>query len=197
MSHKKNILVVGLDKNQEENKEQPREQPVEKKRHHHHLFSHAVFSESFKSKRGSLFLVSFLNALIMVIILVIRSNLNINATSDARKDRFSNANREKTIKQGTIGLYNEFSSSADAIVTFDKGEATRHSSISSARDKVDDDTLKSGLDSAKTIFRLTYTLTSGDEAKKNAAAKAAARKVIESSVDSSSSYTEEEKKAAK
>ena len=196
MSHKKNILVVGLDKNQEENKEQPREQPVEKKRHHH-LFSHAVFSESFKSKRGSLFLVSFLNALIMVIILVIRSNLNINATSDARKDRFSNANREKTIKQGTIGLYNEFSSSADAIVTFDKGEATRRSSISSARDKVDDDTLKSGLDSAKTIFRLTYTLTSGDEAKKNAAAKAAARKVIESSVDSSSSYTEEEKKAAK
>ena len=64
MSHKKNILVVGIDKNQEENKEQQREQPVEKKRHHH-LFSHAVFSESFKSKRGSLFLVSFLNALIM------------------------------------------------------------------------------------------------------------------------------------
>lgn len=187
MSHKKNILVVGIDKNQEENKEQPREQPVEKKRHHH-LFSHAVFSESFKSKRGSLFLVSFLNALIMVIILVIRSNLNFNATSDARKDRFSNANREKTIKQGTIGLYNEFSSSAEAIVTFDKGEATRRSSISSARDKVDDDTLKNGLDSAKKIFRLTYTLTSGDEAKKNAAAKAAARKVIETSVEAFSSW---------
>ncbi len=196
MGHKKNILVVGLDKNQEQKEEQPVEQPVEKKRHHH-LFSHAVFSESFKSKRGSLFLVSFLNALIMVVILVIRSNLNINATSDARKDRFSNANREKTIKQGTIGLYNEFSSSAEAIVTFDNGEETMRQSISSAIDKVDDSELTSGLDSAKTVFRLTYTLTRGDEAKKNETAKNAARKVIETSINSSSSYTDEEKEAAK
>lgn len=197
MGKKKNILLVGLGKDKDENNQQEVLSPEPKKKKHRHLFSRAVFSESFKSKRGSLFLVSARNALIMVVIMVIRSTLNINATSSSRKSRFSNANREKTIKQSTIGLYNGFSSSATAVNKFVSGEDERRTSLSSALSKADDKSLTSGLDSAKVAYKLAYSLKPGTEEEKNAAGKEAARKAIETVLDSSSSYTEEEKKAAK
>ncbi len=194
MARKKKILIEGIG-NKEEKEEIKEGRPVHEKKKRRHLFSWAVFSESLKSKRGSLFLVSGLNALIMVVIRIIMSGLNINATADSRKDRFSNADREKTIKQSTIGFYTSFENSAEMVVTFDNAEAQRKQALSLAMDKVEDKQLTNALDAGKVVYQLTYNLTSGDTEAKKTAAEKASLSAFELALKTTS-LSEEEKKVA-
>lgn len=79
---------------------------------HFQLFSPAVFKESFKSNWLSWLIVGLGNALILVVIVMILSTLNINATQSALNDLFNNADMESTIKMGAVGMYTAFDQSA-------------------------------------------------------------------------------------
>lgn len=84
------------------------------------IFSPAVFKESVKSNWISWLVVGIGNALILIIIVMILSTLNINATKDALSDMFSNADMESTIKTGAVGMYSAFDQSAENYVTMDE-----------------------------------------------------------------------------
>lgn len=86
------------------------------------FFSPAVFKESLKSNWISWIVVGLGNALILIIIVMILSTLNINATKTALSDLFNNADMESTIKTGAVGLYSAFDQSAQNYETMNKAD---------------------------------------------------------------------------
>lgn len=163
---------------------------------HKRIFSPALFKESLRSNRVGLTVVSIANALIMVIIIVILSTLNINSTSDALKDLFSNADTETTIKTGAISFYSTFSNSADAYLTFEDSKNTLVTTTESAINMVSDSDTQTQIKSAKLIYDATYRLSSGTEDEKNATAKSTTMTAVQTILNNDSSKTEEEKKVA-
>ena len=73
-----------------------------------HLFSHAIFRESFKSNGKALAGISLANGALIAVVIGILSTLHINATSSALKNLFSSAGDETTIKSGSISYYNSY-----------------------------------------------------------------------------------------
>lgn len=163
------------------------------KKKHKRLFSPALFKESLHSNRLGLTIVSIANALIMAIIIVILSTLNINSTSDALKDLFSNADTENTIKSGAIFMYSAFENAGDGYLTFESTENTLENATSTALAKVNDTSTQTQINSAKLIYDATYRLTSGDEKTKNATAKNTTMLAVKASLNNDTSLTDEEK----
>ncbi len=163
---------------------------------HKRIFSPALFKESLRSNRVGLTVVSIANALIMVIIIVILSTLNINSTSDALKDLFSNADTETTIKTGAISFYSTFSNSADAYLTFEDSKSTLVTTTESAINMVSDSDTQNQIKSAKLIYDATYRLSSGTEDEKNASAKTTTMTAVQAILNNDNTKTEDEKKVA-
>ena len=101
------------------------------------IFSKAIFTESFRSNRKSLFIISFFNALIMVIIVLILSTLHMNSTKRALNNMFSGADMESTLKMGAISHYLGYKQTSDAIITFDSSYESSVQSLSNAIDLAD------------------------------------------------------------
>lgn len=109
---------------------------------HRRLFSPALFKESFKSNRVSLAVVSAGNALIMVIIIGILSTLHINATADAMKDLFSNADQESTVKLGSVSMYSSFYNTAYAYENYKSSKELLSKTITTSIDMPNNDQVK-------------------------------------------------------
>ena len=101
------------------------------------IFSKAIFTESFRSNRVSLLVVSVFNALIMVVIVLILSTLHMNSTKRALNNMFSSADMESTLKMGAISHYLGYKETSDAIVTFDSSYESSVDSLSTAIDLAD------------------------------------------------------------
>ena len=137
------------------------------------LFSKPLFVESFKSSRVGLAIVSFGNALIMMVLIIILSTLNINSTSKSLKNLFSNADYETTLKTSSIFMYSTFDNSADAYLQFNDSLYTMQDTLSLAMDKVDDETLNAELSQVTAYYNKYYaSLTTGTEQEKDAQTKA-------------------------
>ncbi len=162
-----------------------------------HLFSSALFKESLHSNRLGLGVVSAGNAAIMVIIISILSTLHINSTANALADLFDNADYENTVKSGAISLYSAYDNTALAYESFISADNQAQSLIATEVEKVEDSTLNSSVDTAKRLYDLTYTITSGDDATKKATAKKTTLDAANTLIDNSSSYSESEKSVAK
>ncbi len=160
------------------------------------LFSKALFRESLHSNRLGLGIVSAGNAAIMIIIISILSTLHINSNSKALANLFSDADYENTVKSGSISLYMAYENSAIQYEDFLSSDNQVQSLIATEVEKVNDSTLNSSISSAKSIYDLTYTLTSGDEAAKTENAKKTAMQLVKTNIDNNSSYSEQEKKVA-
>ncbi len=161
------------------------------------LFSKALFKESLHSNRVGLGIVSAGNAAIMIIIISILSTLHINSNSKALANLFSDADYENTVKSGAISLYSAYENTALEYEEFISSDSQLQSLIVTEVEKVEDSTLNSSISTAKTIYDLTYSLSSGDEASKNATAKKRTMEVVNASIDANTSYTDEEKTVAK
>ena len=161
---------------------------------HKRIFSPALFKESLHSNRSGLAVISIANALIIVLIIVILSTLNINSTSDALKDLFSNANTETTVKSGAISMYSAFYNAADGYLTFDSTADTLSSATSTAMNKVNDSSTQSQISTAKVVYDAAYRVASGDEATKNSTAKATTMKAVQARLDNDSSLSDDDKK---
>ncbi len=164
---------------------------------HKRVFSPALFRESLHSNRVGLAIVSVANALIMVAIIVILSTLNINATADALKDLFGNADTENTVKSGAISMYSAFENSADAYLTFEESEDTLTTMTTTMFDMVDDSSTEQQINAAKIVYDATYRLASGTEEQKNASAKSTTMTTVNAIIDNNASLSEDEKAVSK
>ncbi len=160
------------------------------------LFSKALFKESLHSNRFGLTVVSAGNAIIMIIIISILATLHINSTATALADLFSNADYENTVKSGAISLYSAYDNTAEAYESFISSDNKAQSLFAQEVEKVEDTTLNSTCDSTKTLYNVTYNVTSGDAENKKTVAKKTTLEVVGKTLDASS-YTEEEKNMAK
>ncbi len=160
------------------------------------LFSKPLFREALHSNRMGLSIVSVGNGIIMVIIIAILSTLHINSTSTALKDLFDNADYENTIKSSTISLYSTYKNTSDAYQLFLDSDTEAQSIFEKEVSLVDDSTLNSSISTAKTLYNVTYRLTSGDENTKKTTAKNTTMNVVNASIDNSS-LSDTEKKLSK
>ncbi len=156
------------------------------------LFSSALFRESLHSNRFGLILVSLGNALIMVAIITILSTLHINATADALKDLFENADYENSIKSSTISVYSSYKSSADAYEMYLQGDDSAKTLFETEVSTINDTTLNTTINNAKILYDATYRLTSGGEENKKSVAKNATIEIVDKTLDATS-YSEQEK----
>lgn len=156
------------------------------------LFSSALFRESLHSNRFGLILVSLGNALIMVAIITILSTLHINATADALKDLFENADYENSIKSSTISVYSSYKSSADAYEMYLQGDDSAKTLFETEVSTISDTTLNTTINNAKILYDATYRLTSGGEENKKSVARNATIEVVDKTLDATS-YSEQEK----
>ena len=69
------------------------------------FFSWSIFLASFKSNYISYLVVTFGNALILFILVLILSSLTINATRQSMSNLFNSANMERQMKEGAVSLY--------------------------------------------------------------------------------------------
>ena len=69
------------------------------------IFSWSIFLASFKSNYISYLVVTFGNALILFILVLILSSLTINATRQSMSNLFNSANMERQMKEGAVSLY--------------------------------------------------------------------------------------------
>ncbi len=160
------------------------------------LFSKPLFREALHSNRMGLSIVSVGNGIIMVIIIAILSTLHINSTSTALKDLFDNADYENTIKSSTISLYSSYKNTSDAYQLFLDNDTQAQSIFEKEVSLVDDSTLNSSISTAKTLYNVTYRLTSGDEETKKMTAKNTTMNVVNTTIDNSA-LSENEKKLSK
>lgn len=160
------------------------------------LFSKPLFREALHSNRMGLSIVSIGNGIIMVIIIAILSTLHINSTSTALKDLFENADYENTIKSSTISLYSSYKNTSDAYQLFLDKDTEAQSVFEKEVSLVDDSTLNSSISTAKTLYNVTYRLTSGDENTKKTTAKNTTMSVVNATIDNAS-MSDTEKKLSK
>ena len=128
-----------------------------------HLFSHAIFRESFKSNGKALAGVSLANGAVVAVVVGILSTLNINATSTAMKNLFSSAGDETTIKAGSISYYNSYYNSALAYETTYDSIETLNGVVKTNIDLVGNETLKSSITQLQGAYNQYYTATSSDD----------------------------------
>lgn len=69
------------------------------------IFSWSIFLASFKCNYISYLVVTFGNALILFILVLILSSLTINATRQSMSNLFNSANMERQMKEGAVSLY--------------------------------------------------------------------------------------------
>ncbi len=150
----------------EEIKEEPMAKPAEingkthidpkTKKRHRRLFSPALFKESLKSNKLGLSVVSAGNALIMIVIISILSTLHINATADAMKDLFGNADQESSVKSGAVSMYSSFYNTASAYEQFQSSEETLDGTVTKSIAMVNDSTTNSLMSALSTGYKTSY-----------------------------------------
>ncbi len=128
-----------------------------------HLFSHAIFRESFKSNGKALLGVSLANGAVVAVVVGILSTLNINATSTAMKNLFSSAGDETTIKSGSISYYNSYYNSAVAYETTYDSVETLNGIVKTNIDLVGNETLKSSISQLQLAYDQYYASTKSDD----------------------------------
>lgn len=164
---------------------------TQKKRQH--LFSGALFRESFKSNKKSLFVVSGANALLMMLVIIILSTLSINATSNAMKNLFSSADSETTLRQGAATYYTTLYGAASSYEEANSELSTLESSLESSYYLLSDADTQSSIDSLLLVYQATYALTSGDAQTKHNAGKEVAVAAGNAAIDADSTLTSQEK----
>lgn len=155
------------------------------------LFSPSVFKETVKSNWTSLLIVSLGNAFILILIIIILSTLQLNATKDSLSAMFGSADTESTIRSGAAGLYNVIDNS---IVTYEtQGKAlgeqgpmlydTTNQVISLVYDKTQADGLnaetKLGMNAVQIAYNQAYNNAYGNDAQRHASAKASVDETID------------------
>lgn len=197
MLTRKDLLLQGIrvqdDQQQDEAMALPPSlngKPAGKKKKHG-LFSPALFKESLHANRLGLAIVSAGNALIMIIIIMILSTLNINSTSSALKDLFSNADTETTIKSSAIGLYSGMYNTAYAYDTYQDSEKTINGINAKAVATVNDTDIAAQIDLAKTGFNTIYTISTGDEEVKNSTAKNQTMQLVKTKIETDSAIADD------
>ncbi len=128
-----------------------------------HLFSKAIFRESFKSNGKALATVSLCNGALIAVVVGILSTLNINSTSTAMKNLFSSAGDESTIKQGSISYYNSYYNSALAYDEIYNSTNSLNEVTTSAIDLVGNETLKGSIAKLQAGYDQYYAITKSDE----------------------------------
>lgn len=165
-AEKEKEAKVAENSNAEEIKEEPMAKPAETngkthidpktKKRHRRLFSPALFKESLKSNKLGLSVVSVGNALIMVVIIGILSTLHINATADAMKDLFGNADQESSVKSGAVSMYSSFYNTASAYEQFQSSEQTLDGTVTKSIAMVNDSTTNSLMSALARAYKTSY-----------------------------------------
>ncbi len=150
------------------------------------IFSKAIFKESIKSNKKGLLITSIANGVLITCVIGILSTLNINSTSDALKNLFDNADLESTLKGGTVGYYQAFSSAASGYETLSSSLSTVQSSLNTALSTPTNSQVESLFSGIKTIYNTAYNIASGDDATKHSTAKATTMIVSETTINNSS-----------
>ena len=160
------------------------------------IFSKAIFTESFRSNRVSLLVVSVFNALIMVVIVLILSTLHMNSTKRALNNMFSSADMESTLKMGAISHYLGYKQTSDAIVTFDSSYESSVDSLSTAIDLADSVQMSVVVTTLTTEYDAFYDAsTSVSSEERHAVAKRNTMALTSTAVNFTS-YSEKEKEIA-
>lgn len=205
MATKEDLLLNQIKIPEEENKTEmalPPEIKGADKQKKHGLFSMPLFKESLHSNRSGLLIVSIGNALIMVIIIGILSTLKINSTADALKNLFDNADMENTIKSGAVSLFTAYDKTADAYQSFVDSSGQVQTLVTTAVDEVNDETLNSGINTAKRGYDLSYALasinasTEEEKQKAHESAKSTTMKLVQNTLNQDSSLSDQEKEVA-
>ncbi len=150
------------------------------------IFSKAIFKESIKSNKKGLIITSIANGVLITCVIGILSTLNINSTSDALKNLFDNADLESTLKGGTVGYYQAYSSAASGYETLSSSLSTVQSSLNTALSTPTNSQVESLFNGIKTIYNASYNIASGDDATKHSTAKATTMIVSETTINNSS-----------
>lgn len=136
-------------------------------------FSFAVFRESFKSNFLGTLGIGLLNAIILVIVVGIMSSLNINGTKTAMMNMFDSAGNESTLKMGAVGLYANYSNSAETYLTLNTAIEEAENSISSTTEKVTNSATKTQVTVLEGVYDVAYAVTSGTSDEKHSAGQSA------------------------
>lgn len=151
-----------------------------------HLFSHAIFRESFKSNGKALAGISLANGALIAVVIGILSTLHINATSSALKNLFSSAGDETTIKSGSISYYNSYLNSAVAYETTYDSIENLNTVVSTTIDFVSNETLKSSISQLQVAYNQYLQATNSDDYAYNEIMKLANTNINSLTLDESS-----------
>ena len=199
----------------EEVEEEPMAKPAEvhgkthidpkTKKRHRRLFSPALFKESLKSNKLGLSVVSVGNALIMVVIIGILSTLHINATADAMKDLFGNADQESSVKSGAVSMYSSFYNTASAYEQFKSSEENLDATVAKSISMVNDPTTNTLMSALAKGYKTSYDAavkaaqisgTTIDEAALKIQIKKLASDASKETIASNTSMSDQEKSVA-
>ena len=161
------------------------------------LFSKAIFIESFRSNRKALFIISFFNALIMIVIVLILSTLHLNSTKKALSNMFSSADTESTLKMGAISHYLGFKKTGESVLTFDTKYEESVNGLSQAIELADSVTMSTIVTNVINAYDASYSSSSSelDESARHNFAKAQTLSIVGSLIDSTN-YSNQEKQIA-
>lgn len=130
-----------------------------KKNKRSHLFSSAIFKESFKSHFKGASVVGIANAALVAVVIGILSTLNINSTSTSMKNLFSNAGSETTIKEGAVSYYNAYYKSALAYDNINDSLSTLESLVATPLDLIKNESVVTLINSSTTYYNYIYSST--------------------------------------
>ena len=171
----------------------------------HNIISWSLIKESFKANKTSLGVVSLGNVLVIILLIVILSTLNINATKDSLTNLFSSASTESTVRMGSTGLYESYSEGimayeesakdgAQSIIMLDKLNSNAYAFLYK-----DDGTLNSTNDgyikAVNIAYDAAYSLATGSEIEKQTKAKEGTLTIANAIIDRE--FSEEEKPVVK
>ena len=161
------------------------------------LFSKAIFVESLRSNSKSLFIISFFNALIMIVIVLILSTLHMNSTKRALSNMFSGADTESSLKMGAISHYLGFKKTAEGIVTFDSKYEESVNGLTEAIDLADSITMQTLVTNITDAYDATYDANTEtlDENARHNFAKTQTLSIV-GTLMNSTNYSDQEKEIA-
>lgn len=138
-----------------------------KKKKRSHLFSGAIFKESFKSHFKGTCVVGIANAALVAVVIGILSTLNINSTSTSMKNLFSNASSETTIKEGAVSYYNAYYKSALAYDNINDSLSSLEELIATPLDLVSNENVVTLINASCAYYNNVYSLTNDKESSLN------------------------------
>lgn len=144
---------------------------MEKKVRPEKLFSIPLFKESIKSNAVGWSIVTFGNAVLAIVVVLIMSSLNINATKDSLGSMLEQADMEATVKMGAAQLDLLYEKSGEAYLLIDSNEKEATDLAETLLKAPSDQQTQSAVSSLQLVYDLSYLTAAGNEDQKHETAK--------------------------